>query len=98
MERRPMNTLPPTKNARNRRTKGVALVMVLGMLVLIAGIILAFMSSVTTDVSASRDYVSQANVRLLADSAANMVMAQTRQAPTAADKAWISQPGLIRTF
>jgi len=80
------------------RRSGVALLIVLGMLVILSVIVIAFMSRVTTDLADSKGYQSQANVRMLADSAVNLVIAQIRQASTASNNAWISQPGLIRTY
>lgn len=86
---RPINT---------RKNSAVALVLVLGMLALLSIIVVAFLSSVSTDLTASRSYEDQANTRALADSAVNLVIAQIRQASTDSTRAWISQPGLIRTF
>jgi uncharacterized protein (TIGR02600 family) len=78
--------------------RGIALLIVLGMLVLLSAIVVAFMTSVTTDLSASRGYEGGAQARLLADSAVNLVIAQIKEASTQQDQAWISQPGLIRTY
>ncbi|MGB8355539.1 MAG: Verru_Chthon cassette protein A [Chthoniobacteraceae bacterium] len=82
----------------SRNTAGVALLIVLGMLVILSVIVIAFMSRVTTDLADSKGYESQTNVRMLADSAVNLVIAQIRQASTSSSNAWISQPGLIRTY
>jgi len=82
----------------HKRSGGVALLIVLGMLVILSVIVIAFMSRVTTDLADSKGYQSQTNVRMLADSAVNLVIAQIRQASTASNNAWISQPGLIRTY
>jgi uncharacterized protein (TIGR02600 family) len=80
------------------RTQGVAIVVVLGMLVLLSVIVVAFLSSVRTELTASKSYESQGNARILADSALNLVITQIRSASTSSSTAWISQPGLIRTF
>jgi uncharacterized protein (TIGR02600 family) len=68
------------------------------MLALLSIIVVAFLSSVSTDLSASKSYEDQVGARALADSAVNLVIAQIREASTQPKKAWISQPGLIRTF
>jgi uncharacterized protein (TIGR02600 family) len=78
--------------------KGVALVMVLALLVLLSAIVVAFLSSVTTDLAASKSYEGQTNARQLADSAVNLVISQIRKASTQSDQTWISQPGLVRTY
>lgn len=86
------------RKLKHPRNSAVALVLVLGMLALLSIIIVAFLSSVNTDLTASRSYEDQASTRALADSAVNLVIAQIRQASTEGSRAWISQPGLIRTF
>jgi uncharacterized protein (TIGR02600 family) len=80
------------------QNSAVALVLVLGMLALLSVIVIAFLSNVKTDLTASRSYEDHASTRALADSAINLVIAQIREASTDASHAWISQPGLIRTF
>ncbi|MCE9588068.1 MAG: Verru_Chthon cassette protein A [Verrucomicrobia bacterium] len=77
---------------------GAALVMTLGMLVLLSGVVLAFLLMVKTEYGASKAYEGGTNARLLADSALNLVIGQIREASTQPDLAWISQPGLLRTF
>ena len=72
--------------------------MVLAMLVLLSAIVIAFLSSVTTDMAASKSYEGQTNARMLADSAVNLVISKIQEASTTPGVAWISQPGLIRTF
>jgi uncharacterized protein (TIGR02600 family) len=83
--------------------QGVALVIVLAFLVLIAGIVLAFFSSVSTELAASKVTAVSATTHQLADSAVNVVMAQLvdatkGQEASSGTLAWASQPGLIRTF
>ena len=79
-------------------TSGVALVIVLGFLVIISALAVAFFSSVTTELKASRTFASGVTTRQLADSAANIVMAQIRDATTRENAAWASQPGMIRVY
>ena len=83
----------------DRRSKGgAALILVLGMLVLLSGLVLSFLLTVRTEYGSAKSYEGGTNARLLADSALNLVIGQIREASTQPDQAWISQPGLIRTF
>ncbi len=89
--------------------RGVALVIVLAFLVLLSGLIVAFISSIGTESQASKQYQSSLTVKQLATSAANLVTGQINDAtrsvkvpgqlPAAGDRlAWASQPGMIRTW
>jgi len=89
--------------------QGVALVIVLGFLVLISALILAFFSTVTTELTASQTYAGSVTTKQLADTATNFVMGQISMATQSvkpgttsfdanAALAWASQPGMIRTF
>ena len=86
----------PQNQSPNRA--GAALVLTLGMLVLLSGVVLAFLLTVKTEYGASKGYEGGTNARLLADTALNLVIGQIREASTKPDEAWISQPGLVRTF
>ncbi len=91
----------PTNSDRNNA--GIALVIVLAFLVLLSGIVVAFFSSVGTELSSSKTAADTANTRQLADSAVNVVMAQMvdatkKQDTSSQNLAWASQPGMIRTF
>src|SRR6266481_5313809 len=77
---------------------GAALVLTLAMLVLLSCIIVAFLMSVRTDLASSKSYEASTSARVLADSAVNLVIAQIREGSTQPNQAWISQPGLIRTY
>jgi uncharacterized protein (TIGR02600 family) len=87
---------------RKARRSGMALLFVLGSLVLISALLVAFMTSVKTDHAASDNFARGAAVKLLSDSALNLVMAQIKDASTTRSGgntlAWTSQPGMIRTF
>lgn len=85
------------KNNPNSKS-GVALVIVLGFLVIISALAVAFFSSVTTELKGARTFASGVTTRQLADSAANLVMAQIREATARENGAWASQPGMIRVF
>ena len=86
--------------------KGMALVIVLAVLVLLAGLVVAFFSTVTSDAGSSAVSSNDARAKQLADSAVNLVMGQIVEATkgfkaggnTDANRlAWASQPGAIRT-
>lgn len=81
-----------------RKPAGMALVIVLGSLILLSVLILAFLSSVKTDLQSSKSYSDNNSTRMLAETSINVVMAQIRQATTENGNAWASQPGMIRTY
>ncbi|XHR28372.1 MAG: Verru_Chthon cassette protein A [Chthoniobacteraceae bacterium] len=95
-----------TANRRNvfpEKREGAALVLVLSFLVLISALVLAFFSSVTTELSGAKNYAGEMSANQLADSAVQNVMGTIRLATsgTASDgsiTAWASQPGMIRTY
>jgi uncharacterized protein (TIGR02600 family) len=82
--------------ARGRR--GVALVVVLGMLVLVLVLVVAFLSSVSTELQSAKKYSGGADARAQADSAVSLVISQIQDATSAPRLAWASQPGMIRTY
>ncbi len=93
----------PMKARSHFHSRGVALVIVLSFLILISVIILAFFSSVSTELTNSKAVANSATTHQLADSAVNVVMAQLVDATKGQDSsnatlAWASQPGMIRTF
>ena len=91
-------TPTPSSTQKGRSKRGAALILVLGMLVLLSGLVLSFLLTVRTEYGSAKSYEGGTNARLLADSALNLVIGQIREASTQPDQAWISQPGLIRTF
>jgi Tfp pilus assembly protein PilX len=80
--------------------RGVALVIVLAMLVLMSGLMVAFISTATTERSASFANSGTVSARQIADSTVNTVISEIREATSVADEdvTWASQPGAIRTF
>lgn len=80
--------------------RGMALVIVLGALVLITLLCVAFLASTNKELSASKSYASGVSARIYADAAVNVVLGQLRAATTVDDasQTWTSQPGLLRTF
>ncbi len=65
---------------------------------LISALAVAFFSSVTTELKASRNFASGVSTRQLADSAISVVMGQIRDATSRDNAAWASQPGMIRVY
>lgn len=83
----------------DRHRRGAALIIVLALLVLVLGLVVAFLARTSTERSASSAYLSSASTRQLAETAVNLVQSQIRDATTqGSGVAWISQPGMIRTF
>jgi uncharacterized protein (TIGR02600 family) len=78
--------------------RGIALVIVLAFLVLIAGLMIAFFSNVSTEFSSARSFADGVTTKQLADSAVNVVMGQIREATALEGGAWGSQPGMIRVY
>lgn len=78
--------------------RGVALVLVLAFLVLITALVIAFFSSVTTELTGAKSYAGEATTKQLADSSVQAVMGAIKQATSSGTTAWASQPGMIRTY
>jgi hypothetical protein len=79
--------------------RGVALIIVLGLLVIILGLAVTFLNRITIERGASASYAADAATRQYADSAVNLVQGQIHRASTlGTNVAWASQPGMIRTF
>lgn len=84
----------------HRRRRAMALVIVLGALVLITLLCVAFFASTSRELNASKSYASGMSARFYADAAVNVVLGQLGAATTVDDatKTWTSQPGLLRQF
>jgi len=82
-----------------RRHAGFALVVVLAILVLVVAIVVTFLVRATSERSASASYHASVSARQLGDTAVSLVQAQINhaalQGPTVA---WVSQPGMVRTY
>lgn len=76
----------------------MALVIVLGMLMLVLILVVAFFSSVSVELQSAKRYSSGADARALADSAVSLVISQIQDATATPQLAWASQPGMIRTY
>jgi len=84
--------------SRKSGQRGVALILVLGALVLISAIVIGFLSTVRQDRTSAAYYESGSSARQYADTAVTIAIAQIAEATSDPDLAWISQPGLLRTF
>ena len=82
-----------------RPERGVALVIVLGFLALITVVIVAFLTSVSTEHFTASSAAAGATGREMADASVQLVMGQIREATSLGPNvAWASQPGMIRTY
>jgi uncharacterized protein (TIGR02600 family) len=97
-----------------RQPRGVALVIVLAFIVILSTLIVAFLSSVRTEVQSAKSYESGVTVKQLVSSATNLVTGQITEATRSTKTArppgnltpipkgerltWASQPGMIRAW
>jgi len=84
-------------------SRGMALLVVMGSLVFLAALALAFLASVGTELQSSKAYSNGGSAKQLGQVAANLVMAQISEATRGVGSsgnllAWASQPGMIRTY
>src|SRR3954451_19604900 len=86
--------------ALRRRPQGIALVIVLSMLVIISGLLVAFMSTALNERGVSQMNSDNTAARQLSESTVNLAIATIREATTNPDEkiSWSSQPGAIRLF
>jgi hypothetical protein len=93
-------TSPPPFPSRN--CSASALLLVLGMIVLVSAVVLAFFSAATTERTAAHSQANSEAVRNLSNNALQFAMAQitdaTKGGTAQAPLAWASQPGMIRTY
>ncbi len=81
------------------RKRGMALVIVLAMVALIAALAIGFLNRAGSNRSAAASYGATATTRQIADTTVNIVQGQINQATKlASGSVWASQPGAIRTF
>jgi uncharacterized protein (TIGR02600 family) len=84
---------------RLKKSGGFALVLVLGVLVLIMILMTGFMAKSRSERASSAGYRASAEARQMGDIAVNLVQGQINHATTQGSLvAWVSQPGMIRTF
>jgi uncharacterized protein (TIGR02600 family) len=93
-----MKTTAPIFHPSPASRRGAALIVVLGSIVLLSVIVVAFFSSVRSEYQSARGFADGASVRSLANSTVQLVQAQIQHATTNNNLGWASQPGMIRTF
>jgi type II secretory pathway pseudopilin PulG len=77
---------------------GFSLIMVLVALAIMCLLVLALLSGASHGLRYAQGDANLARETMLADTAAALVIGQIQQATIATNQAWISQPGLIRTY
>src|SRR5437016_3821495 len=75
---------PQAKRQQGKPASGMALVLVLAFLVIITGLVLAFFSTVTTELAGAKSYANEATTKQLADSTAQIAIAAIKQATSGA--------------
>jgi uncharacterized protein (TIGR02600 family) len=83
---------------RRQRTSGTILVMTLVALAVMLVLLLALLQGVSHQMRGAQVDASLAREQLLADSAVQLVIGQVEEASSQTNQAWISQPGLLRTY
>src|SRR5690349_8277591 len=90
--------------------QGIALVIVLAMLVLLSGLLVAFLTTATAERNSTAANAASVSARQIADNTVNLVINQVREATNAGDAngtggtktwedaTWASQPGAIRVL
>ncbi len=82
-----------------RKTRsGIILVVMVVALALMTILLLALLEGSAHQVRGAENETSLAREKMLADSAVALVIGQIQQASTQPGQAWISQPGLLRTY
>ena len=81
---------------QNRR--GIALLIVLSSIILLTLIVIAFLINGTSELRTSAAYANGSSVKLLAQSAVNVVLAEINDATHDAHYCWASEPGMIRSY
>ena len=81
------------------QNRGVALLIVLGFLVILFGLVTAFLLRTSIERQAAASFAASVSTAQLSDAAVNLVQGQIRSATTQGTSvAWASQPGMIRNF
>lgn len=84
--------------ACRQKKSGIVLIVVLAALALMSILLLALLRGSAHQVRGAETDAALAREKMLADSAVALVIGQIRQASTQTGQAWISQPGLLRTY
>src|SRR5476651_1598229 len=86
------------RNTGVRCASGMVLVMTLAALAVIMILLVALFAGASHQIHGAQGDASLAREKILADSAVALVIGQIQQASTQTNLAWISQPGLLRTY
>ena len=81
-----------------KKQGGFVLIIALGVLAVMTILLLALLQGSSHQIRGAESDATYAQEKMLADSAVALVIGQIQQASTQPGQAWISQPGLIRTF
>lgn len=90
--------LPPHFHRTSATTSGMVLIVVVAMLAVALLLLLALFSGANHQRTYAASDTSVARTKMLADSAAALVIGQIEEASSQTNQAWISQPGLLRTY
>lgn len=85
-------------NNQDAPRAGMALVVALCFLTLTAALVVGFMASSTTEMTSAGSFSSGSQVKMLSDSAVNVVIGQIQAATSRTNGAWASQPGMVRVY
>src|SRR5258708_4734187 len=86
------------RSAVRRTASGMALVMVLAALAVMTLLLVALFQGASHQTLGAESDAALAREKMLADSAVALVIGQIAQASMQTNLAWISQPGLLRTY
>ena len=94
--------MAPPRQFPLRNSSASALLLVLGMIVLVSVVVLAFFSAATTERTTAHSQANSEAVRNQSNNALQFAMAQitdgTKGGTAGSPLAWASQPGMIRTY
>src|SRR5260221_3964873 len=86
------------RRAAPRRISGMVLVMALAALAVMMILLLALFQGASHQMRGAQSDAALTQEKMLADSAVALVIGQIETASTTPGQAWISQPGLLRTY
>ncbi|HSJ01493.1 MAG TPA: Verru_Chthon cassette protein A [Verrucomicrobium sp.] len=91
---------PPDSLAAKKQSKGIALIMVLSSIAIVAMLVLAFLMMARGEQRSAAAFSDIVDARNLADLPVNLAIGQIRRATeqNGMTKTWASQPGMIRVF
>jgi uncharacterized protein (TIGR02600 family) len=82
----------------NTTTSGMVLIMVVAVIAVATLLLVALFAGTRHQLIGAQNDAALAREKMLADSAVALVIGQIAQASTQTNQAWISQPGLLRTY